>query len=119
MIESLYSRIGGDETLRAAVEIFYDKVLADHRIARHFREIDITGQKAKQRAFLSYVLGGPVLYSGREMRAAHAHLGLGEEDYRAFEEHLRSTLQELEIEDGLIKDVLAIAARHHDDVLNL
>ena len=69
MIESLYSRLGGDDTLRAAVDIFYGKVLNDDRIARHFRDIDMAAQKAKQRAFLSYVLGGPVLYSGKEMRA--------------------------------------------------
>ena len=111
-----------NDAVKAAVEIFYRKVLLDDRISGFFEDVDMERQAAKQKAFLTYAFGGPNHYSGRDMRAAHAHLvarGLNEIHFNAVAEHLESTLKELNAPQDLIDQVMQIAASTHDDVLNL
>jgi hemoglobin len=119
---SLYDSIGGEAAVNAAVDIFYRKVLTDDRISDFFDDVDMDRQAAKQKAFLTYAFGGPANYTGKDMRAAHAHLvarGLNESHFTAVAENLQSTLQELNVPMELIDQVMAIAASTHDDVLNL
>jgi hemoglobin len=53
------------------------------------------------------------------MRSAHAHLNLTEEHFAAIAEHLKATLEELNVPADLISQAMEIAASTHDDVLNL
>ena len=71
---TVYELIGGAGAMDAAVDVFYRKVLTDDRISEFFDGVDMERQAAKQKAFLTMVLGGPVAYTGKDMRAAHAHL---------------------------------------------
>lgn len=71
---SVYERIGGEPAVDAAVDIFYRKVLVDDRISRFFDDVDMDRQIAKQKAFLTMAFGGPVAYTGQDMRNGHAHL---------------------------------------------
>ena len=89
---SLYERIGGEAAVNAAVDIFYKKVLGDKRINGFFESLDMAAQANKQKAFLTMVFGGPNKYTGKDMRASHAHLGLTEEHFNAVVENLAATL---------------------------
>ena len=73
-VATLYDRLGGETTVNAGVQQLYRKVLADGRIAPFFETVDMERQIAMQKAFLSWVLGGPDRYTGRDMRQAHKHL---------------------------------------------
>lgn len=115
---SVYERIGGATAVDAAVDIFYRKVLGDDRISHFFDTIDMESQHAKQKAFLTMVFGGPSAYSGKDMRLAHQHMHLTEEDFDAVAGHLVATLQELNIAEDDINAVVAIALSVKDDVLN-
>ena len=118
---SLYDQLGGEAAVNAAVDIFYRKVLADHRIYRFFNNTDIEKQAAKQKAFLTMAFGGPNNYTGADMRQAHAHLvkklGLDDSHFDAVMEHLGATLQELNVPKNLIDQVAAIAESTRNDVL--
>jgi hemoglobin len=116
---SLYDEIGGSEAVSAAVDLFYGKVLADDRVKEFFVDVDMPGQKGKQRKFLAYAFGAPISYTGKDMREAHAHLNLTEEHFSAIAEHLKATLEELNVAEDLISQAMEIAASTHDDVLNL
>ncbi|MBX2851207.1 MAG: group 1 truncated hemoglobin [Phycisphaeraceae bacterium] len=120
---SLYERIGGEAAVDAAVDKFYEKVLADDRIKDFFVAVDMDRQRAKQKNFLTYAFGGPVNYSGKSMRAAHAKLveerGLNHDHFVAVAENLQATLEDLGVPEDLIGEVMAIAGSTHDDVLGL
>jgi hemoglobin len=119
--KSVYEQIGGEPAMAAAVEVFYRKVLADDRISHFFEDVDMERQAAKQKAFLTMVTGGPASYSGRDMRAGHAHLvkrGLNDEHFNAVAGHLKDTLEELGVPAPLVAQVLAIAESARTDVLN-
>lgn len=120
MSESLYERIGGEPAVNAAVDLFYRKVLNDHRINRFFDNADMEKQIAKQRAFFTMAFGGPNNYTGKDMRNAHAHLvdmGLNDSHFDAVMEHLGATLIELEVPQDLIAEAAAIAESTRNDVL--
>ena len=117
--QSLYQRIGGKPALEAAVDRFYERVLADERISSLFTTVDMDGQRKKQKRFLAVVLGASETWEGKDMRAAHAHLKLTEEHFTAVAENLQGALEDLGVDAGAIAEVMAIAGSTHDDVLNL
>lgn|SRR5688572_9994506 len=119
--QSLYDQLGGEPAVSAAVDIFYRKVLRDARINRFFEGVDMDQQIAKQKAFLTMVLGGPVNYSGKDMRTGHAHLvkmGLNDSHVDAVVELLGQTLAELGVAQPLIAQVAALANSVRNDVLS-
>lgn len=116
---SIYEQIGGKAAMDAAVNRFYEKVLADARIKHFFEDIDMVRQKAKQKSFLSAAFGSPVKYDGRDMRKAHAKLpGLNDSHFNAVAENLQSTLVELKVKQELIEKIMTIAGSVRADVLN-
>lgn len=118
----LFERLGGKPAVEAAVDLFYDKLLADSRISAFFKGIDVKRQRAKQKAFLTYAFGGAPNYSGESLRKAHKRLveekGLNDSHFDIVAGHLQVTLVELGVPSDLVKEVMAIAAGARKDVLN-
>lgn len=115
---SLYERLGGAPAVEAAVEVFYRRVLSDQRIARFFDGVDMDVQLMKQRAFLTMIFGGPNLYTGSDLRSAHARFvqqGLDDSHFDAVGENLVASLAELGVSQDMIAEVAGIAesARRH------
>jgi hemoglobin len=120
MSETLYERIGGEPAVNIAVDIFYRKVLNDHRINRFFENVDMEKQAAKQKAFLTMAFGGPHNYTGEDMRKGHAHLvkrGLDDSHFDAVVEDLVATLVELSVPQELIDEVVALCETTRNDIL--
>ncbi|MDH3584231.1 MAG: group 1 truncated hemoglobin [Phycisphaerae bacterium] len=119
---SLYEQLGGKDAIDAAVDRFYEKVLADDRIKHFFDTVDMAKQRGKQKIFMAYAFGGPVNYTGKDMRAAHSHLvheqGLNDEHFDAVAENLQATLQDLGVAEDLIGQVMQIVGSTREDVLD-
>lgn len=120
-MSSLYERIGGQDAINIAVDIFYRKMLSDERVNYFFNQTDMAGQIAKQTSFLTMACDGPNNYSGKDMRNGHKHLlekGLKDKHVDIVIEHLGETLKELGVSDGDIIEIAAIVNSARDDVLN-
>lgn len=118
---TIYEQIGGTAAVEAAVDIFYRKVLTDERVANFFDDVDMDRQAAKQKAFLTMAFGGPVNYTGQDMRRGHLHLiarGMTDEHVDVVIELLGETLTELNVPAELIAQVAGIANSVRDDVLD-
>ncbi|MBQ0760654.1 group 1 truncated hemoglobin [Zhongshania sp.] len=115
---TLYERIGGEAAVDKAVDIFYDKIMADGRISAFFENIDMFALARKQKLFLTMVFGGPSDYSGEDMRTAHAGMGINNEHFNAVVENLAGTLSELGVGADDIAEVAKIADSVRDEVLN-
>lgn len=120
--QTLYERIGGKDAVNAAVDLFYEKVLADERINHLFKNTDMAKQATHQKRFLAYAFGGLPSYDGRNMREAHKRLveeeGLNDSHFDAVAENLQTTLTEMGVDEGIIGEVMAIVGSTRDDVLN-
>ena len=118
---SLYEQLGGEAAVNAAVDVFYRKVLTDDRVSHFFDDVDMDRQIAKQKAFLTMVFGGPVAYTGNDLRTGHAHLierGLNDSHFDAVIELLGESLREVGAPEHLIAHVASIAESARTDVLN-
>jgi truncated hemoglobin YjbI len=108
MSVTLYDAVGGAAAIHAAVDLFYDKVLADARLAPFFSDTNMTRMKSAQRAFFTTALGGPAIYTGRDLAAAHAHLPIAGLHFDAVVTHLQAALHELAVPDEIAKAILDV-----------
>lgn len=118
---SLFDELGGSEALKAALDRFYEKVMADPKVSIFFEGMDVEQIKGKQRKFWAIALGGKADYNGRNLNAAHQQpreAGLTEELFHRFVGHFQSTLEEFEVPEEKIKQVIAITDKHKNEVLN-
>ena len=113
---SLIEKIGGPEAamgvLIPAVELFYQKLLSDDRVAGYFDGVDTERIKKKQVEFLAYVFGGPTEYVGKDIAEAHKSLiderGLNEHHFDIVAGHFHDTLMELECPVEIVEEADAI-----------
>jgi len=118
---SVYDQIGGAAAVDAAVDVFYRRVLADAYVVRFFEGVDMEKQAAKQKGFLTMVMGGPNNYTGKDMREGHKHLvkmGLNDSHFDHILMHLRATLAELGVPENLIQTIIGVAESTRADVLD-
>ncbi|WP_416838717.1 group I truncated hemoglobin [Haloferax sp. DFSO52] len=115
--QSLYERLGGKDAIKAVVEEFYDRMLSDERVAHYFDDVDMARQKAHQTQFISSVTGGPVEYTGADMREAHDHLGLSRTDFEVTAGHLQATLESFDIPEDDIEEVMTAVAGLEEDIV--
>ena len=97
MIENLYELVGGHQTIKAATERFYEKVLQDDSLRHFFQQTDMAHLRSRQVMFISMLLGGRV-YMGKDIHDAHARVrdrGLSEAHFDLFLKHFRAALEEV------------------------
>jgi hemoglobin len=94
---TVYDEIGGSAAVAAAVDVLYDRLLADPQLAHYFDGVDVRGLAAHMRAFLTAALGGPELYQGRDMGAAHAKLAITSQAWDATVGHVVASLESLSV----------------------
>ncbi|MFO8115977.1 MAG: group 1 truncated hemoglobin [Halorubrum sp.] len=115
--ETLYDRLGGEQAVGAVVDEFYDRVLADERVAHHFDDVDMVNQRSHQTAFLSAVAGGPMRYEGDDMATAHEGLGVTDAEFDAIAGHLDGALREFDVADADREAVMEAVEGYRDDIV--
>jgi hemoglobin len=103
-----YAAIGGRDALTAAVDRFYDKLLADPDLAPLFPR----GAGERHRTYvvtiLGEALGGPERYRGPDIARTHCGLGISEAHFQQAGAHLAATLDELGVPGPLADQVIGI-----------
>ncbi|MGI9824234.1 group I truncated hemoglobin [Agromyces sp. Marseille-Q5079] len=97
-----YTAVGGAPAITAVVNRFYDLVVADERLAGYFEGVEMVRLKRHQVALVSQVMGGPVEYEGRELRAAHEGMGISSDDFAVVVGHLVTALTEAGVPSEII-----------------
>jgi len=113
----IYDAIGGRAAVAAAVDLFYEKVLADPTLAPYFEGIDMDHLRAHQRAFLTVALGGPETYEGKGMADAHRGRDITDAAFDRVATHLSSTLTELGVDDDTVGAIIGQIAGLRGDVV--
>jgi truncated hemoglobin YjbI len=116
-----YTTLGGEEAVNKAVDLFYNKVLADPRVNYFFEGIDMATQRRMQKGFMNFALGGDQAYTGRDLKAAHARLvtekGLSDMHFDIILQHFRESLEELGVSQDMINMAVKVAESVREDVL--
>jgi TolB-like protein/truncated hemoglobin YjbI/predicted Ser/Thr protein kinase len=117
----LFSLIGGSQTVSAAIEVFYRRILADESVGHFFAQSDLVHLRAHQNLFITALLGGPEPYAGRDIRAIHAHLRprLNDTHFDAFVKHFRAALTEVGVKNDKVVRIIKLLEEKRGSVLNL
>jgi hemoglobin len=118
---NLFTRIGGINGLHDIVDRFYDKVLEDKQLIVFFDGADMNVQRGKMKAFLMMALGGPVKFTGKDMRHAHVRLvdmGLNDRHFDLVGAHLIASLEEYNVPEDICNGVKSLLESVRADVLN-
>jgi len=102
---SMLGAAGGPDVIRAAVDLFDARLIADPALSRYWVGIDMPRLRSHQKAFLLAALGGPDLYSGLDMRTAHAGLAITDADFDLVVAHLADSLREAGVSDGSVGEI--------------
>lgn len=121
MIDELYDLIGGNRTVWAATEAFYRRVLADDTLSPFFESTDMAQLRARQSMFLSMLLGGRIVYTGKDIAAAHARAreqGLNDEHFDRFLKYFREALNEVGVQGEKVEKVMKLLESRRGAVVN-
>ena len=120
MIDDLYDLIGGKQTVWAATEAFYRRVFADDTLSPFFKTTDMAQLCSRQSMFISMLLGGRVVYTGKDLHVAHAHAreqGLNDGHFDRFLRHFREALKEVGVEAQKVEKVANLLETRRNAVL--
>jgi truncated hemoglobin YjbI/predicted pyridoxine 5'-phosphate oxidase superfamily flavin-nucleotide-binding protein len=112
----LYDRIGGDQAMDIAVDLFHRKLLADDLVGRFFDDVDNAAQRLTQKSFLAMAFGGPHQYSGAELVSK---MGLEARHFDRISAILKETLEELKIGAAEIEEVMQVIETTGEAILSL
>ena len=121
MIDDLYDLIGGRQTIWAATESFYRRVSADESVSHFFESTDMAHLRAGQSMFISMLLGGRVVYTGKDISTAHAQArerGLNDTHFDVFLKHFRAALKEVGVKDDNTEKIVKLLEGRRSAVLN-
>ena len=107
---ALYERLGGRRAIRAVVDGLYDRILKDRDLVPFFKATDLERLKRQQLAFLGQAFGGPEVYRGQGMKAAHAGMRIQKRHFVAVAGHLQATLEGAGLPAHLVAEVMAQVA---------
>ncbi len=117
---SLYERLGGYDAIAAITDEFLARVHTDPKIG-HFWSGQSDDTKRSERQlivdFLAQASGGPVNYTGREMKTSHQGLGIDENDYDVLMVHCIATLDNFNVSETDKADVCSFMETLRDGII--
>jgi hemoglobin len=116
-VVSIYERLGEQRGIRAAVDDFYERILADPELTSYFDGIDMSRLRAHQTKLLVQVTGGPVEYDGRDLAVAHDGLAVTPQAFDRVVGHLVDTLADLDVQERDIATVGQALAAHRGTIV--
>ena len=101
--KTLYARLGGYDAIAAVAENLVSRLRADERLGRfwaHRGEDGIRRETQLLIDFLCHSAGGPLFYTGRDMKTSHKGMRIAEEDWSSLMMHLNATLNHFQVPDA-------------------
>ena len=114
--KSLYERLGGKPAITAVVDDFVGRVAADNRINGKFANANIPRLKMLLVEQICQASGGPCTYTGRDMKTAHAGMGINGSEFDALVGDLVTTLNKFKVPEREKNDLLGALGPMKKDI---
>ena len=117
---TLYARLGGYDAIAAVAGNLLPRLMAYERLGRfwaHRSEDGLRREKQLLIDFLCHSAGGPLLYTGRDMKISHKGMRIGEADWSAFLGHVCATLDEFQVPGPEREAVIAFVQSTKADIV--
>ena len=119
MAKSLFERLGGAGAITAVVEDFRDRCGGDSRINAKFARTDMARLTSMLIDQVSEAAGGPAKYAGRDMKTAHADMGVTTGEFNALVEDLVATLNKFGVGKAEQDELLGILGPLKSDIVEV
>ena len=120
MTTTLYARLGSYDAIVAVVDNLLVRLTRDPQLRRFWQNRGEDGVRREKQLlidFLCAAAGGPLLYTGRDMKTSHKGMGVSESDWRIFIGHLEATLDSFKVPTGERDAVLAFVDGTKRDIV--
>ncbi|HUI41123.1 MAG TPA: group 1 truncated hemoglobin [Terriglobia bacterium] len=118
--ETLYRRLGGYDVIAAVIDEFLGRFRSDPRFARFGGGRSLDSQQRARQLLVGQICslaGGPCVYIGRDMKTAHAGLGITGAEWQANMEHASAALEKHGVVLREKEEFLAIFEKYKDDIV--
>ena len=115
--KSLYDRLGGKPAITAVVDDFVGRVAADTRINGKFANADLPRLKMMLVDQICQASGGPCTYTGRDMKTAHAGMGISGSEFDALVRDLVASLNKFKVPEQEKNELLAALGPMKQDIV--
>lgn len=105
-MEVLFHKLGGLEGLVRFIDRLYDVIAIDARIRKFFTGSSIEKIKNGQRAYITQLIGGPLLYRGPSMEEIHKNLNIDDYYFDCFVQDAEKALSWLGADESVTDQVL-------------
>jgi hemoglobin len=119
---TLYDRLGGYDAIAAVASDLLPRLMADERLGRFWAHRGTDGIAREQQLlvdFLCAAAGGPMYYTGRDMKLSHAGMRITNADWAAFMGHVEATLDKFNLPPRERAEVLAFVESTHADIVEM
>jgi hemoglobin len=120
--KTLYERLGGYDAIVAVSGDLLPRLMSDSRLKRfweHRGEDGIAREKQLLINFLSASSGGPMYYTGRDMKTCHKGMQISEADWTAFLGHANATLDAFKVPPTERAEVVAFVLSLKKDIVEV
>ncbi len=120
--KSLYERLGGYDAIAAVTDELMVRIKDDDKLRRFYDHRGADGVAREQQLLVDFLcasLGGPVVYTGRDMTTVHTGMRLDEEDWKRATGHLTATLEAFEVPEQEKGEVLGFTESLKPEIVAL
>jgi len=114
---TLYQRLGGYNAIQAVVDEAIKNIAADRRINRFFKGANIQRLRRQLADQICAASGGPCVYTGRDMKSAHAGMGIQSSHFNALVQDLGKALNKFRVPGREQRELVALLAPTKKDIV--
>ena len=122
MGETLYERLGGYDAIAAVTQDLMIRIKADPQLGRFYKYRGDDGIQREEQLLVDFLCssaGGPMYYTGRDMKTLHIGMKLSESDWSALLGHLNDTLEAFQVPQAERDDVVAFIQSTKTDIVEV
>ena len=108
--DTLYKRLGGYDAIAAVTDDLITRLVADPQLSKFFVGLNDESKKRVRQHFIDFLCantGGPCLYLGQDMKAAHKGLRITDGEWNASVTDLTATLDKFKVPEKEKGEVLS------------
>jgi len=120
--KTLYERLGGYDAIASLANDLLPRMQADTQLARFYQYRGEDGLKRSRQLLIDFLCssaGGPLYYTGRNMKITHKGMMISESDWSAFQGHLDATLEALQVPHAERDEVVALMQSTKSDIVEV
>ncbi len=120
--KTLYERLGGYDAISAVANDLLPRLQGDSQLARFWKHRGNDGVAREKQLLVDFLCssaGGPMYYTGRNMKTSHMGMRISQGDWSAFLEHLNATLDAFRVPQRERDEVVAFIQSTKSDIVEM